>query len=225
MTFLELVLRTRLECRSSGAAPDTVVDLSGMNKKFVNWVAQAWIEIQSSQEYWKFMRQEFSFPVVAGVAEYPPYAQVGDHANLADFRFWHEDTFRLYLTASGLVDEQLLAYEPDYDGFRNCFRYGVRQPGRPGLFTLRPRDEAVMFDVTPEAAYTCVGDYQIEPVLLVANDDTPVVDDRFHMLVVYGAMEKYGVDQAAAEVIARARLEKAPLMGEFERKYLPKVSM
>lgn len=222
MNFLELVQRTRTECRSSGTAPETVVDQTGMNGRFVNWVADAWIDIQSSQEYWKWMRQEFSFNLTLAESDYPPTA-VGVGAGLADFARWYVNTFRLYRTALGVDDEQILV-EWDYDNFRDTYRLGPRQPAtRPGNFGIRPRDEAILFDAAPDDAYTCVGDYQVKPVKLVADDDEPAVEARFHMLIVYHAMIKYGFDQSAPEVIGRAQAGIAMLQPDFERRYLPKV--
>lgn len=190
-----------------------------MNARFVDWVAQSWIDIQSSQKYWTWLRDEFSFPVDSLAAEYAPA-----DAGISDFSDWYPDTLRLYVTALGLPDEQELTYWSDYDWFRRTHRYGVRQAGRPGGCAFRPRDKAIMFDLTPDDAYTCVGEYQRAPVLLVDDGDTPEVDHRFHMLIVYEAMIKYGIDQAAGEMIARGQAGKISLMAEFERRYLPEMA-
>lgn len=225
MDFLELVQRTRQECSSSTTPLETVVAQTGKNARFVNWVSQAWVDIQGSQPYWKWMRQEFSFDLTPAVAEYPPDLDVGVSAHINNFSRWHADTFRLYRTSIGVDDEQFLI-EFDWDDFRDTYRFGPRQPStRPGSFGIRPHDDAILFDAAPDDTYTCVGEYQIEAVILAADDDEPAIEARFHMLIVYYAMIKYGIDQAAPEVISLAQEGIAVLEPDFNRRYLPKVRL
>lgn len=225
MNFLELVQRTRRECSSKATLPTTVVDQIGINGQLVNWVSDAWVDLQSSQEHWRWMRKPFSFPLTVSEADYPPFATVGVHANIANFARWHTDTFRLYRTVTGVSDEQFLV-EFEWDEFRDTYRFGPRAAQtRPGAFGIRPHDDAILFDAAPDDLYTCNGEYQEEPARLAADDDLPAVEDRFHMLIVYYAMIKYGIDQAAPEVVSRAQAGIAMLQPEFERRYLPKMRL
>lgn len=222
MNFLQLVQRTCLECSSTISSPTTVTGQTGMKARFVNWVAEAWKNIQESQEDWLFLRKEFEFSVTSAASEYPPYASSGSHANLSDWKKWYRDSLRLYLTASGVADEQFLMFH-DYESFRDLYRFGARLSQRPMVFSLRPRDHAIMFDYTPDATYTCVGDYYRQAVVLAADGDTPEVDSQYHMLIVGHATVAFGIDRSAPEMIAKGQKIINDLSPGFERKYLPEV--
>lgn len=191
-----------------------------MNARLVNWVSDAWKAIQESQEHWKFLRDEFSFTVSSAASEYTP---AGAAAGLNFFSRWDTDTFRLYSTVD-LSDEQHMICE-DYDNFRNLYRFGVRQTNRPAVFCIRPRDSAIMLDATPDADYTLCGEYFRMPVILTNDTDTPVIESRFHMAIVYKAMLSYGIDQGGVEVISRAQTGLNDLMPSMLRKYLPEIRL
>ena len=220
MNFLELVQRTRRECSATGSVPSTVVGQTGMNARLVDWVSDAWKKIQEEQEYWKFLHKEFEFELSTTAMDYPPYAPAGAHAGLQDWARWVPASLRLYTPGSSYADEQFLNFF-HYEDFRNAYRMGARNTGRPMAFTIRPRDSAIMFDVQPDQVYVCAGEHYSKPVILTSNTDTPQVEERFHMLIVYEAMLSYGIDQSAVEVISRAQKGRNDLMPSFQRKYLP----
>lgn len=170
------------------------------------------------------MRQDFSFVINTPTGEYTPAGAAGSGAALTDFRFWHPDTFRIYDTAIGSSDEQFLA-KWDYEVFRNTYRYAQQTPGRPAVFAIRPRDKALMFGPVPEKQYTVSGEYQQKAVTLSVDGDTPAIDDELHMVIVYEAMLSYGLDQSAAEVIARAQRELRVLIPQLRSQYLPAIQL
>ena len=69
MNFLELCRRTVEKCGISGSLTSTSGQIGEM-LRVVNWVNEAWHDIQLSQSNWDWMRYEFSFQTIAGQQEY-----------------------------------------------------------------------------------------------------------------------------------------------------------
>ena len=70
MDFLSLCQRMRQECGISGSGPTTVVGQSGNLQRIVDWVNTAWIDIQTTNQDWGWMRASASFTTVSGQATY-----------------------------------------------------------------------------------------------------------------------------------------------------------
>jgi hypothetical protein len=194
-TFLELCRLTREKCSISGNGPTAVTNQSGEMLRIVNWVQEAWIDLQNLYSTWDWMREEFSFETVAGQQAYAPTT-----AGVIDLLTWREDTLRSYRTPDGVADEQYVV-EWDYDVFRNTYMIGQQTPGRPVVFAVRPRDKALLFGSIPDSAYTIVGEYQRAARPFTSGTEVPAgLPEQFHMLIVYGAMQKYAYFENAPEV-------------------------
>jgi mannitol/fructose-specific phosphotransferase system IIA component len=57
----------------------------------------------------------------------------------------------------------------------------------------------------------------------VADTDVPGIPENLHMVIVYKAMEYYGLFESAGEVLQRARVGFSSLRGQLEREQLPSV--
>ena len=225
MTFLELVNACRRECGGSGGQPVLTTlggALSYENARFKAWVAEAWTDIQTKHRTWTFMEREFTFQATAGVQQYTAATL---STPLTSFANWNRKTFRCYNTATGYSDEQLLPFL-DWDTFRNLYKYGTMRTTqqRPVVYTIDPLKK-ILLGPLPDATYTIEGWYYKAPQNLSADTDVPELDEEFHMLIVYLAMEKYGFYEAAPEVLQRARSEGGPLMAQLEMDYLPQITM
>lgn len=95
MNFLGLVQRLTQEAGASGAGPTDVVGQQGEYARMVNWVNDAWLDIQSLHQDWEFLRTTCSFPTVDGQAVY-----TATQANATNFGMWDIDTFRNYANPS-----------------------------------------------------------------------------------------------------------------------------
>ncbi len=219
MNFLQLAQKLRQECGVAGTGPISVVNQNNEAKRLVDYINDAWVEIQSMRSDWSFMRQDFTFPVTAGVGEYSPTA-----ADLTDWKRWHTDTLRIYLTSVGIPDEQWLI-EWEYQVFRDTYRYSTQTPGRPVVFAVRKRDKALMMGPVPDTDYTVVGEYQRAPTQLLADTDTPDIPEHLHMVIVYKAMEFYGLFEAATEVLQRGSSGFARYMAMLQEQELPELTL
>lgn len=219
MNFLELAKRLRQECGVNGVGPASVLEQTGEAKRLVDWINTAWLEIQGLHDNWGFMREDFSFQTVIGTGDYTPA-----DAGLTDHRYWHTDTFRTYETATGVSDEQYLIEWP-YADFRNIYRYGLQTSQRPCVFAIKPNGSDILLGPKPNAVFTVAGEYQRAPTELAANADIPDLPTHLHMLIVYKAMEYYGLYEAASEVLSRGQAQSTKLMAQLEREELPAITL
>lgn len=218
MNKLQLVDAAMRECRVPRTRLTTTIGTTGQIEQFVAWVDTAWSEIQGLHDEWGWLRDDFSFNTVSGTGDYT-LANIG----ATDRRFWLTDTFRLYKTALGQSDEQFV-YEWDYPVFRDTYRYGPQVDQRPFNFAINPKDSSILLGPKPDDVYTVYGEYIKHPGVLTLDTDEPPLKEHLQMIIVYGAMSYYGLEQGAAEVIARAERGYSRLLNQLEREELPDVT-
>lgn len=197
-TFLQLCHLTREKCGISGSGPSNVTGQSAEMTRIINWVQEAWIDIQNRSRDWDWMRAEFCLTTEQYRQDYQPSS-----ASLSDFSRWHGETLRAYKDSYGVADQQWLV-EWDYMSFRNTYMYATQTPGRPTVFAVRPRDKALLFGSIPDDVYEIRGEYQKAARPFLTSTDIPSLPEEFHMLIVYGAMKKYAFYENAPEVAAFA---------------------
>jgi len=214
-SFLSLVNRTRRECGiSSSDLPTLQGVLSLENRRFVDWVKWAWVDLQIVRPNWQWMRKTTVFPTALGQANYT-LAQAG----AADLGEWITDTFRSYLTTTGAVGEQTMEWF-DYPRFRDMYQFSSMRTttGFPLWFTTNP-DHSLAIWPLPADAYTIEGQYYRAPVELSADLDDPVtggLPERFNAIIVFKAMQSYGFFAAAPEVEMRGQTQERKLMQQLE---------
>jgi hypothetical protein len=197
MTFLELCQRLVQKTDISGAIT-SVLNQRGDMKNVVNWINEAWYDIQMLNPNWKWMRYEFSFQAVAGRQEYP----VAD-TNATLFRRWHRDTIRIQRTATGASDNRGID-EVNWDDFRTQYIYGTQTPATPLEYAVRPRDSALFLGPAPDGDFTVFGEYQRMPYYLADNTQSPDMPEEYHWLIVHAARKKYAYFENAPEVLSEA---------------------
>lgn len=213
MNYLALVKRLRSEAGIAGTGPTTVVGQVGELARLVDWIAEAYEDIQSKKDDWDFLRSDFSFNCTVSDPTYPQ-ATVSGLAN------WKPDTFRIYKTT--VVDELFLTYRK-WDDFRNLRLRGAARatPGRPIEFSITPAKEVYLWPV-PDFAYTINGEYfKIEQVM-TADADEPVFD-RFHMAIVYNALMRYATYVESPVLYGKAEREYGRLITKLEKNWTPDI--
>lgn len=221
MNYLQLAQRLAVECGVTGSI-STVVGQTGMYAKLINWVNDAWLEIQGMHDNWNWMREPFAFNTVANTGNYDPNSITNTVTGspMTDLRYWWPDTFRCQKVSIGVQDEQWLV-EWEYQVFRNTYRFNVQVPGRPVVFAIMPNDKKVMLGQIPDDVYQISGEYQVLPTSLVADTDVPAIPTHLHLAIVYKAMQFYGLYEAAPEVLSKGNTEFSRLMNQLEREQLP----
>lgn len=223
MNYLQLVNRARRECGVTGGdLVDLTTTVTTETQRFKDWVNEAWRDLQLHKPDWEWMRFPLSFPTVVGQAAY-----TRAQANAPTAADWRLDSFRAYRTSTGATDEQILPYM-EYPTWRNVYQFGNMrtQTGRPVAITFTP-DHTLSIGPLPDDIYTVVGEYYKAPADLVSATDDPSVlmnlPERFHMLIVYGAMKQFASFEAAAEVYSRAETEYRRLMNRLNFYGLPAI--
>ena len=224
MNYLQLTQRLARECGVSGVGPASVTGQIGEASRLVNWINDAWVELQGLHNTWNWMRKPFAWETVAGTGDYLPSAITNTLTGSAmtDMRYWYKDTFRCQKKSIGIQDEQWLV-EWEYYVFRNTYRFNVQVNGRPVVFAENPQGKALMLGQIPDDVYIITGEYQKKAYSLVANEDTPDIPEQYHMIIVYKAMLSYGLFEAASEVIARAERQYQNLLTQLEHEQLQEV--
>lgn len=215
MNFLTLAQRVRQECGISGTGPATVTGQTGEMKRVVDWTNQAWLEIQSSRPNWGWMSKTFVKPLNIGVSEY-----AGTDLALTDLRYWDKSLLTIQETQA---DESVLPFI-DYNLFRVRYQVGTQTNNRPKEVSITPNNTLV-FGPTPDKAYTISGRYFQTPSEMTANTDVPSLPSEFHMLIVYKAMEYYGVFENAAEVYEGGKAAYNRLFSRLVASELPETTI
>lgn len=231
MTFLEITQALQQECGVAGTLSSVTTTTANL-ARLVAWSNRAWVEIQNRHKDWEFMRSSVlrgagaSFATVGSQATYALGSAGGTTGvTAAVFGRWDEWSFRLYTTATGVADEQQLAFR-DYDTWRDGYMLGNQQnsPTRPCIVSVAP-DKAVCLGPPPTAGFTVTADYWRKATQMAGDDSEPTgLPEEFHMLIVYRAMIKYGFFFLANEVIQRAQFEHNSMMASLEHDYMPRIS-
>lgn len=226
MNYLQLAQRLAVECGVAGGGPSSVSGQTGTYQKLVNWTNDAWLEIQGMHDAWGWMREPFAFLTVTSTGDYAPATTTNTLTGslLTDLRFWHRDTLRCQMASIGVQDEQWLV-EWDYNTFRNTYRFNVQTDGRPVVFAVKPNGKDIMLGQVPDAVYQISGEYQAVPSSLTVDASTPEIPTHLHMVIVYKAMQFYGLYEAASEVLSKGNMEFSRLMNQLEREQLPELSL
>ena len=214
-TYLQLCQDVARECGVAGGAdtspkPTAVTGQTGELNRIVNWVADAYEEIQGSRN-WRWLRKSFTVDTVDGTDTYAfgVCTDVDDAALITRFKTWRLDDPRnppkIFLTTTGVGGQVLLTWAP-WDNFEYLYKTGSlqTQTSQPIHITVNPKDE-IQLGITPNDIYTLTGDYHKSAQILAADGDTPEMPSAYHKLIMYQAMEYYGLFESAPEIIARAQ--------------------
>lgn len=202
MNYLQLCQKLRQEVGGSGNGPSTVLSQTGENRLYVDWINDAWIEIQNKREKWRFMWKQGSITL-------QPNTQV--YSMPVDFKEFDDGSI--------FIDDRRVV-PLHYDELRNR----SLQPNQmsPRFFSLLPNGQ-LKIDTLPDQAYEMRFDYFQKAQSLSANTDIPSIPSEYHMLIVYLAMKAYGGYENAMEVYQRADTQYDEMLMSVERTELPEL--
>jgi len=205
MNFLQLCQRLRQECGGSGTGPTSVTGQSGENKLWVDWIAQAWREIQNYRTDWGFHWAVLSQPIAegSGIVSLP-----------ADLRTLSGDTLH--------IDGYVISVMP-WAQMQQLRRQAL-STGRPTGCSMAPNGQLYL-NATPDTDYTLFGEYYAKPQELTENDDVPLLPSHYHMLIVYRAMMLYAGYENAQEVFSSGQMQYQQTLADIELDQLPVMMM
>lgn len=215
MNLLQLAQRLRLEVGASGS-DSTVTNASGEWLRLVTWCNQAWEDIQRWHTNWNWMRGEVIFSTVAAQGE---YAYDAAPISLTSFASWDITRFRVYKTA--ITAENYMTFMP-YDRFIDAYRIGTTRTaqGYPNIITVSPTNSLLVSLIPEDTSYTIRGTYYKNVTTLSSDTDSPNMPDRFHVLVVYLAMQYYAMWESAPEVMVRGQAQFKKMLVQLENDQL-----
>jgi len=178
MNYLALCQTTRQRAGMSGTGPAQVTGNSGEMARLVDWVRQAWIELQGGHRgEWNALWRPLDLAVSAGTAELDPPADLN-----------HLVRDRLYFN-----DREL--------GW-HAWRDLPRLPGdsdRPKAIAHRPDGKLVLWPA-PKDAGTLLGEYYATPQVLTNDADEPWLPRHLQDAIVYQALVYYAAYEDAPEI-------------------------
>lgn len=202
-TYVQLCQRLRQEAGVAGTGPSTVASQTGMYQKLVNWVQRAWIDIQGSAPYWRFLRNQYTGTLTIGTRTYNVVTDL--LLNYVDK--WDPEGAWIYRTSDADISQiEWLTY-PE---FRRQFPGGWGT-GRPQIVAEWQGDNLV-FDKIPDYAYTIRFDYWMTPEKLTNDSDVPAAPEHYHDIIVWRALMMYAASEGAPELLQYARAMYSPML-------------
>lgn len=214
MTFIELVRAVRSRVGMQGTGPASIAGAVGAEVDLVNVVSDAYSDIQNSRENWLWLRDQVSFSTQLGVETYTPTTIFLSGSNRLNR--WINTS--LYFV-DGTVNKKIFNYLP-YDNFVYLFA-NESTTSKPNTFTIRPQDDALIFN-SPNGAYTVTIDYWKKPQVLTTDNSIPEMPPQFHLVIVYEAIAKYCAAVSSPELYDKYAYDHTKLYGALQRRFLPK---
>ena len=207
MNFIELCQKAQKYSGVQGSITSTVNVQSGSQEALIiDAVRNAWIDIQNYRSDFKFLRDEVLLQLVQGTTEYSVEDVLGINP---DFSEWKVDRF-------------IYDYSPlEYVKYDNWVLVEDTTEGEPQRFTVRPSDKALFFN-SVDGTYALTLQYYRDVQELTANTDTPILPNRFHYLIVYGAVMDIATSTGDLLNYQRFALKYSQALGQLMRAETPK---
>lgn len=170
MNFLELAQRTRQEIGASGVGPANVAGQSGYSAKIIDWVQDAYHEVQTSPALQNCLWQQAAAAVVAGITAYA-VAVTPEFVRMRVAYILHGST-------------KMRLDEMSWRAYRDL---PSTSQGMPLSYAVSP-DNILWLWPTPAAACTLDFEYECAPFVLSGNVDVPVIPKQYHMAIVWRAV-------------------------------------
>lgn len=191
-----------------GSQPASTISQTGELARVVGWIDDAWSQIQTESNHWRWMRSRFSVNTVASTQAYAPTACTDTVSSAAitaaRFRSWLlEDRYSppwVYLTSDGVSGRRKLVWCP-WEYFNYLYNITNMQSGPPVHISVDPQNN-IVFGPTPDDIYTVGGEYQRGSQVMTADGDIPEMPAEYHMLIVSYAQKLYGLFEGAPEQIS-----------------------
>jgi hypothetical protein len=222
-TFLQLAQKLARESGTvqGDATPSSVVNQTGRLLKVVNWVIDAWKEIQNLHPSWRFRLKEFDGQTLTlNTMEYTAAT-----LNITDHHDWiqgakADEPYWIYDPDIGESDQSALTWL-DWGDFRRQYRKGTHTAARPVHFSVSPTGN-LYIGPKPDKAYPIEGQYIRTPQALAANDEVPICKEAFHEIIVWYALVYLAEHDEAAFSVATAQRKYDNYLADLEGSELPR---
>ena len=206
MDFLALTQRLHREALRSTASPSDPTSDTERNLRLFDKIADAWADLQRERD-WKWMREVMDTTLTTNVQTY-----TGTGLGATRFGRWRpeDNEYHPWCYLSGSPNALFPLSFWQLDEFRNLYVYRQIGPTVPVAWTIDSQQN-LLIGPAPNAGYKLRIDQWMEPSALVDATDEPDMPSRFHMYLVWDALEKVGTESAAPEIVAKAQANKATI--------------
>ena len=189
MTYLEICKSVRILAGAQGSGPTSVEDgdLGGYEVNLVHFVDTAYIDIQSSRDNFKFMRDDAQWGLVISQDVYDTAFIPDDIKKVDNIRIRKSNGKWKYLIELDYDSAEFTFINEDTDGEPNYFS---RVPGSGNIKLYPPPSEALLVNI----------EYYRKPETLELNEDIPKLPEEFHLAIVYKAADRFAAFLGSPEI-------------------------
>lgn len=213
MNFLELCKRLRQEAGYSGSGPSTVVGQTGEAKRIVDWVNDAWIDLQKMRSDWRFMLTPFEVSFSSGDST----------ALLSDDFASIKKGKKSSVVVTRADGSKVFPAELKPEEMRMLQRESEDMPGDPLYFSVDRSGEMTVFPSCAESIVVA-GDYHKKPALMSENTDTPILPEEYHMAIVWLGLMSAGAYDEASNTYQRGNAKFTEFLSDISRTELPTIT-
>ncbi len=205
MTYLELCQKVREECGVQGSGPSSVIDQTGLLKRFVNWVASANLLVQALHPDWNFLWKEFTADTTLGSFSITKPADLG---------MWYRGSFAVDRWTSSGRSLQLISYEV----WRSNNYLKINS--EPYSLAISPSNDLVLSSPA-NGTFEIYGEYWKTPEELTSNTQVSLIPERFHRVIIERAKSWFFEDIESFEQMDFANREYEKQLIKLENYSLP----
>jgi len=198
VNFLQLAQKVREQAGISGDGPLAVTGQTAILAKIVNWVNEAWREIQGMSTEWWWLWNIHTFNTSSAKGDYTDAEMAITDKDRLD-----RTTVRIYKQSLGRTDEGFIPFI-EYQAWLARYGAGTVDDNRPTCFTELPNG-TTRFYPAPDDVYVVTFDYYRAITQMATNIDVPALPVRYHDLIWGVALRKYAEYDAAPEIFEKAQ--------------------
>ena len=212
MTYLELCARANQMAGLQGTIT-AVASVTGYQQNLVDYVAEAYEDLQNMRTDWRFMRSNVTFNTVQGTTEYS-LSTIG----ITDHGRWLDNI--AYADSNGY----LIRLRPqNYDRFL-LEETGNTVQSKPFKYTEDPVDRHLYIN-EPDGVYAITAHYMTKAVVLALDADVPLLPSQFHLLIAYLGAMKMANFMGNTNMYSKLQVDADYLLGSMMRSELPPKKM
>jgi hypothetical protein len=192
MTFIQLCQRLVIETGIADSGPSSVINATGDMKRVVNWINDAWLQIQSMHRDWSWRWVE------------------GDILALSDTKS---------LALPGAVE---CVFKLSYQGreLHKTEREFLSNSNEVTQYAIRP-DGVILFNAEIKSGDLVQYEGCRAADLMQLDESEPWMPTKYHMIIVWKALMDYAIFDEAGELVQKAKMHYDKMEAELGRETLP----
>jgi hypothetical protein len=208
--------------------PTTVTGQVKRLRLFVDYVREAYVDIQNAHRMWRWLQGYFIGDTIIGQTRYEA-GNFDDQTTVTPIDRFSQWGFKgsgddigvtMYLTTTGAVEEGPLRWL-EWDTFYDTQLRGVQTPGKPQFYSIT-NDQKLIVSPPPDDVYTLRGRYRKSAQYLANDIDIPEMPVEFHTIIKDAALcYVEAFDEGPRIPVYRLRM--LPNFSMLESHQLPKV--